>query len=87
MNTPLENNPIRHIQRIKAQMSLIINQLREDVENITEARARMLFKKSVEVLAGVVQACDDYEKTSRTALQHKLVESLPKIRSSHGSRR
>jgi hypothetical protein len=67
MNPPLENNPIRHTHKIKAQMRQIIQHLREDVGIVTEAKAQALFETSAEVLAGLVQAFDDYEKNTEQA--------------------
>ena len=59
MNPPLENNPIRHTHKIKAQMRQIIKHLREDVGKVTEAKAQALFETSAEVLTGLVKAFDD----------------------------
>jgi len=42
MKPPLENNPIRHIQKIKTQMRQIIAQLRQDVGLVTDPKARAL---------------------------------------------
>jgi hypothetical protein len=78
MNPPLENNPIRHTQKIKAQMRQIISQLREDVGKVTEAKAKALFETSAEVLAGLVNAYEDYEKKGQRAWQTELMASLPK---------
>jgi len=75
------------MQKIKAQMRMIISQLREDAGKVTEARARALFGTSVKMLAGLVTAYEDYEKESRTALRNKLMESLPKGRANHATRR
>jgi hypothetical protein len=63
MQHPLENNPIRHMQQIKAQLRQIINHLRFDVGRMTEAKARALFETSAEVLSGLVKTYDDYENT------------------------
>jgi hypothetical protein len=87
MNPPLENNPIRHTQQIKAQMCQIINHLREDVGTVTEAKAQSLFDTSAAVLAGLVEAYDDYEKKGHKAWRTELMASLPKGRSTHASRR
>ena len=87
MNSTPENNPIRHTQKIKTQMRQIINQLRADVGNITEAMARALFETSAEVLASVVKAFDDYQNKSRKAWRTELMASLPKERTTYASRR
>ena len=86
MNPPLENNPIRHTQKIKAQMRQIINHLREDVGRVTEAKARALFETSAEVLTGLVKAFDDYEKKTEAAWRTEPIRTLPKERSTHASR-
>ena len=87
MNPPLENNPIRHTQKIKAQMRQIISQLRENVGKVTEAKARALFETSAEVLTGLVKAYEDYEKKDQKVWRTELLASLPKGRATHASRR
>ena len=86
MNPPLENNPIRHTHKIKAQMRQIIKHLREDVGKVTEAKAQALFETSAEVLNGLVQAFDDYEKKSERAWRTAPITALPRD-STHASRR
>jgi len=61
-----ENNPIHHTQKINAQMRQFIEHLRDDVGRLTEPKAQALFETSVEVLAGLVKAFDDYEKKRRS---------------------
>jgi hypothetical protein len=83
MNLPLENNPIRHVQKIKAQMHQIINQIREDVGTVTEANAQVIFKTSAEVLGGLVKTYDEYEEKSQKAWRTKLMASIPKEKAIH----
>jgi hypothetical protein len=87
MNPPVENNPIRHMHKIRAQMLQIIEHLREDVGDVMEARARGLFETSAEVLAGLVKAVDDYEQGSESAWRTQPMTSRPKKRPSHAPRR
>jgi hypothetical protein len=87
MNTPLENNPIRHTHKIKAQMRQLINHLREDVGKVTEAKAQALFETSAEVLTGLVKAFDDYEKKNEAAWCTESITALPKEESTHAPRR
>ena len=75
MSPPLENNPIRHTHKIKAQMLQIIKHLREDVGKVTEPKAQALFETSAEVLTGLVKAFDDYEKKGEEAWRKKPLES------------
>jgi hypothetical protein len=87
MNPPLENNPIRHTHKIKAQMSQIIQHLREDVGTVTEAKAQALFETSAEVLTGLVKAFEDYEKKTEAAWRIVPRTALIKERTAHASRR
>ena len=87
MNPPLENNPIRHTHKIKAQMRQIIKHLREDVGKVTEARAEALFETSAEVLTGLVKAFVDYEQKSEAAWRPKSTTPQQEGRTTHASRR
>ena len=87
MNPPLENNPIRHTHKIKAQMRQIIKHLREDVGKVTEAKAQALFETSAEVLTGLVKAFNDYEKKSETAWRTESKTSHPRESRNHAPRR
>ena len=49
------------MQQTKAHLRQIINNLEEDLGNVTEARAKSLFENTVEVLVGLVRSFDDYE--------------------------
>ena len=62
-----ESDPIHHTQKIKAQMSQLIEHLRGDVGKVTEPKAQALFETSAEVLTGLMKAFDDYEKKSEAA--------------------
>ena len=87
MNSPLENNPVRHTHIMKAQMRQMIKYLREDVGKITEAKAQAIFETSAEVLTGLVKTFDDYERKSEAAWQTEPKAPHPRERSSHASRR
>jgi len=87
MNPPLENNPIRHTHKIKAQMRQIIKHLREDVGKVTEAKAQALFETSAEVLTGLVKAFEDFEKKTEAAWRIVPITAPPKGRTAHASRR
>ena len=87
MNSPLENNPIRHTYKIKAQMLQLIEHLREDVGKVTEAKAQALFETSAEVLTGLVKAFEDFEKKTEAAWRIVPRTALIKGRTAHASRR
>ena len=82
-----ENNPIHHTQKIKAQISKLIDHLREDVGKVTEPKAQALFETSAEVLTGLVKAFDDYEKKNEAAWRTKPMTSRPKERPSNAPSR
>jgi hypothetical protein len=75
-----ENDPIHHTQRVKAQMSRLIEHLRGDVAKVTEPKAQALFETSAEVLTGLVKAFDDYEKKSEETWRIEPTTSRPKER-------
>jgi hypothetical protein len=78
MKQLLENNPIRHTQKIKARMRQLINHLRGDVGKITEAKAQALFETSAEVLTGLVKAFEDYEQKTEAAWRIVPRKTVPK---------
>ena len=75
-----ESDPIHHTQKIKVQMSQLIEHLRGDVGKVTEPKAQALFETSAEVLTGLVKAFDDYEKKSEEAWRIEPTTSRPKER-------
>ena len=75
-----KNSTVRHTQKIKAQMSQLIDHLREDIGKVTEPKAQALFETSAEVLTGLVKAFDDYEKKSEAAWRTEPTASRPKER-------
>ena len=87
LNPPLENNPIRHTHKIKAELRQIIKQLREDVGHVTEAKAQALFETSAEVLTDLVDAFEDFEKTTEAAWRVVPRTAPPRQRTFHASRR
>ena len=87
MNPPLENNPIRHTHKIKAQMRQLINHLREDFGRVTEAKGQALFETSAEVLTGLVKAFDDYERKTEAAWRTEPIRTPSNERSTNASRR
>ena len=80
MNQLPGSDPIHHTQKIKAQMSQLIEHLRGDVGKVTEAKAQALFETSAEVLTGLVKAFDDYEKKSEAAWRTEPATSRSKER-------
>jgi hypothetical protein len=82
-----ENDPIHRTQKIKTQMSRLIEHLRGDVGKVTETKAQALFETSAEVLTGLVNAFDDYEKKSESPWRTEPATSRSKERTTNASRR
>jgi hypothetical protein len=87
MKPSSESDPIHHTQKIKAQMSQLIEHLRGDIGKVAEPKAQALFETSAEVLTGLVKAFDDYEKKSEAAWRTEPTPSRPKERTTNASRR
>jgi hypothetical protein len=82
-----KNDPVHHTQKLKAQMSQLIEHLRRDVGKVTEPKAQALFETSAEVLVGLVKAFDDYEKKSEAAWRTVPATSHSKEGTKNASRR
>lgn len=61
MSSEHETNPLWHTQKLKAQLSLLTDHLRQDSAVVTDPQAKALFETSAEVLRGLLKAFDDYE--------------------------
>lgn len=64
-------DPVHRTQKLKTQMRQLIDQLREDVGQVTEPKAQALFETAAEVVAGLVKAFDDYEEKREAAWQRE----------------
>jgi hypothetical protein len=62
-----ESDPRHHTIKIKGMLGESIEQLREDVGQVSDARAKALFETSAEVLTGLVKAFDDFEQRNEPA--------------------
>ena len=81
------SDPIHHTQKIKAQMSQLIEHLRGDAGKVTEPKAQALFETSAEVLTGLVKAFGDYERRNEEAWRIETVSSRSKGKTRNASRR
>ena len=86
MKLSSKNNPIHHMQKIKARMRQLIEHLRKDVGKVTEPKAQALFETSAEVLTGLVKAFDDYEKKGEEAWRTEPTAPRPKESTTNASR-
>ena len=69
MKEMTEASPLYHTHRIKGMLRDLVHHLREDVHAVREPKAQALFETSAEVLSGLVEAFEHYEKKSEEAWQ------------------
>ncbi|MEH2058194.1 hypothetical protein CDG77_25435 [Nostoc sp. 'Peltigera membranacea cyanobiont' 213] len=62
-----KTDPHYHTAKIKGQLNDLIAHLREDISKIEEPKAQALFETTAEVLNGLVNAYNDYDKHSEEA--------------------
>jgi hypothetical protein len=62
-----ESDPRHHTIKIKDMLEASIQHMREDVEKVSDVRAKALFETSAEVLTGLVKAYEDFEKRDEAA--------------------
>jgi hypothetical protein len=62
-----DKNPQHHTQNMKRRLSEIVTHLREDIGKVGEPQLKALFETSAEVLGGLINAFDDYEKKNEAA--------------------
>lgn len=57
-----EDNPRYHLVKMRGMLNAVIRHCREDMENIAEPKAQVLFETTAEVLNGLVNTYSRYEK-------------------------
>lgn len=67
--TYAENDPRHHTLKIKGLLNDLINHVRQDVSKVDEPKAQVLFETTAEVLNGLVNAYDHYERHEEKAFQ------------------
>lgn len=58
-----------HTGNIKSELDGLIAHLRQDVDRVTDVKARVLFETTAEVLTGLKKAYDDYDNGSESAFK------------------
>ncbi len=66
-NTYPEHDPRHHTIKIKAMLSELADHSRQDASKVTEPKAQALFETTTEVLKGLMNAYEDYERKNETA--------------------
>jgi len=57
-----QNNPYYHTQNMQKRFKDEINHLREDIQKVDEPQLKAMFETAAEVLQGLSNAFNDYEK-------------------------
>jgi hypothetical protein len=64
-----ESDPRHHTRKIKAKLDELVTHLREDISKIDDAKAKVMFEVSAEVLSGLSKAYGDYEARNEAAFR------------------
>jgi hypothetical protein len=62
-----ESDPRHHTAQLKEMLRQTAQHAREDVEKVTDPKAKALFETSAEVLLGLVTAYEHFEQRSEPA--------------------
>jgi hypothetical protein len=62
-----EDDPRHHTIKLKGMLRDVVQHVREDVEKVDDPRAKALFETTAEVLTGLVNAYEHFERRSEPA--------------------
>jgi hypothetical protein len=62
-----EDDPRHHTIKLKGMLRDVVQHSREDVEKVDDPRAKALFETTAEVLTGLVNAYEHFERRSEPA--------------------
>jgi hypothetical protein len=62
-----QDHPLPYIQQYRQQLSELRHQMRQDIQQIQEPQARAMMTTAAEVLKGLSQAFDDYQRQEEPA--------------------
>jgi hypothetical protein len=62
-----EDDPRHHTIKLKGMLRDVVQHSREDVEKVDDPRAKALFETTAEVLTGLVNAYEHFERGSEPA--------------------
>jgi hypothetical protein len=62
-----EDDPRRHTIKLKGMLDDVVQHAREDVDKVDDPRAKALFETTAEVLTGLVNAYEHFERRSEPA--------------------
>ena len=62
-----EDDPRRHTIKLKGMLHEVVQHAREDVDKVDDPRAKALFETTAEVLTGLVNAYEHFERRSEPA--------------------
>ena len=56
-----ENDPRHHVEKMKARLKEIIDQLRADADKVDDPQFKAMFETSAEAPGGLIKAFNDFE--------------------------
>jgi hypothetical protein len=62
-------NAPRPTTRIRQMLRGVVDEARQDIQQVSDPRERALFETTAEVLLGLVKAYEDYERGNEAAWQ------------------
>ncbi|SRR6266566_3066263 len=62
-----EDDPRHHVIKLKGMLDDVVQHAREDVDKVDDPRAKALFETTAEVLTGLVNAYEHFERRSEPA--------------------
>jgi hypothetical protein len=62
-----EDDPRHHTIKLKGMLRDVVQHAREDVEKVDDPRAKALFETTAEVLTGLVNTYEHFERRSEPA--------------------
>ena len=57
-----ENNPRYHVVKVRGMLNAVMRHCREDIEKVAEPKAQAIFETTAEVLEGLINAYNRYER-------------------------
>ena len=62
-----EDDPRHHTMKLKGMLHEVVQHARKDVDKVDDPRAKALFETTAEVLTGLVNAYEHFERRSEPA--------------------
>ena len=57
-----EDNPRYHVVKVRGMLNAVVKHCREDIDKVSEPKARALFETTADVLDGLINVYSRYER-------------------------